>query len=157
MAVVGRVFFDTTVLIAGLIDLGPDSHAAQAVMTAVASGALKRPLTAWHCCLEFYSVATRLPPELRLTAADAARLLEEEVMARCEIVDLPSADRHRFVRDAVSDRVTGGRVYDLHIAEVARAHRTRLVVTDNARHFSSLLRYDIRVLSTPEFAEELSG
>lgn len=151
------VFFDTTVLVAGLIDLGAVSQSPQTVMTAIADGKLKRPLTAWHCCLEFYSVATRLPPELRLAAADAARLLEEEVMARFEIVDLPSAERKRFVRDAVSDAVTGGRVYDLHIAEVARAHRARLVVTDNPRHFASLLRYDVRVLSTPEFVDELSG
>jgi predicted nucleic acid-binding protein len=155
--VVARVFLDTTVLIAGLIDLGAPSRAPQIVMTAVADGKLKGPLTAWHCCLESYSVATRLPPELRLAAVDAARLLEEEVMARFEIVDLPSAERKRFVRDAVSDAVTGGRVYDLHIAEVARAHRARLVVTDNPRHFSSLLRYDIRVLRTAEFVDELPG
>jgi predicted nucleic acid-binding protein len=155
--VVAPVFFDTTVLVAGLIELGEVSHAPQTVMSAIADGKLKRPLTAWHCCLEFYSVATRLPPELRLTAADAARLLEEEVMARFEIVDLPAAERRRFIRDAVSDAVTGGRVYDLHIAEAARAHRARLVVTDNPRHFASLLRYDIRVLSTPEFVDELGG
>jgi predicted nucleic acid-binding protein len=155
--VVAPVFFDTTVLVAGLIDLGAVSHSPQTIMTAIADGQLKRPLTAWHCCLEFYSVATRLPPELRLGAADAVRLLEEEVMARFEIVDLPPPERKRFVRDAARDAVTGGRVYDLHIAEVARAHRARLVVTDNPRHFSSLLRYDIRVLSTPEFVDELSG
>lgn len=154
---VASVFFDTTVLVAGLIDLGAVSQAPQTVMTAIADGKLKRPLTAWHCCLEFYSLATRLPPELRLAAADAAQLLEEEVMARFAIVDLPPADRKRFLRDAVSDAVTGGRVYDLHIAEVARAHHARLVVTDNPRHFSSLLRYDIRVLSTPEFVDELRG
>jgi predicted nucleic acid-binding protein len=155
--VVDPVFFDTTVLVAGLIDLGATSTAPQAIMACIAEGDLRHPLTAWHCCLEFYSAATRLPPELRLAAADAAQLLEEEVIARFEIVDLPATERKRFVRDAVSDAVVGGRVYDLHIAEVARAHHARVVVTDNPRHFSSLLRYDIRVLSTPEFVGEIGA
>jgi hypothetical protein len=35
--------------------------------------------TAWHCCLEFFSVATRLPPEFRVSPRDAATLVEEEV------------------------------------------------------------------------------
>jgi predicted nucleic acid-binding protein len=153
--VVDPVFFDTTVLLSGLIDFGADSQAPVAVMSAIADGEVQHPLTAWHCCLEFYSVATRLPPELRLTATDAAQLLEEEVMLRFDIVDLPSAERQRFLRDAVSDRVAGGRVYDLHIAQVARAHHARIVVTDNPRHFSFLLRYDVRVLTTREFVAEL--
>lgn len=154
MALVGPVFLDTTVLVAGLIDMGDVSVAPQAALTAIAGGRVKHPQTAWHCCLEFYSVATRLPPELRLRPADAVRLLDEEVLARFEVVDLPSKERKRLLRDAASDGIAGGRVYDLHIAEVARAHGARLVVTENRRHFSSLLRYDIRVLGTEEFLAE---
>jgi len=157
VAVLTGVFFDTTVLLAGLIDMGPASAASQQTMTAIAAGGVRRPLTAWHCCLEFYSVATRLPPELRLTPADAATLLREEILARFEIFDLPPAERKRFLQDAGADGIRGGRIYDLHIAEVARAHGAKLVVTDNRRHFSSLLRYGVRVLSTAEFAGELDG
>jgi predicted nucleic acid-binding protein len=157
MAVVAPVFLDTTVLLAGMIDMGDVSVAPQAALTAVAAGRVKHPLTAWHCCLEFYSVATRLPPELRLRPADAVRLLDEEVLARFEVVDLPARERKRLLQDAASDGIAGGRVYDLHIAEVARVHGARLVVTDNRRHFSSLLRYDIRVLGTGEFLAEIDG
>ena len=141
MAVVmAPVFFDTSVLVAGLIELGPTAEPAQRIMTKVAEGRLNRPCTAWHCCLEFYSVATRLPPELRLQPADAVRLLEEEVCGRLAVVDLPARDRKRLLHDASTDGIAGGRVYDLHIAEVARAHGARMVVTDNRRHFASLLR-----------------
>ncbi|MGD0946432.1 MAG: PIN domain-containing protein [Candidatus Binatia bacterium] len=155
MAMVAPVFFDTTVLLAGLIDMGPVSVAPLATMEAIAGRVVKRPLTAWHCCLEFYSVATRLPPELRLSAADAVSLLQEEVVGRFAVVDLPATERTRLLQDAASDGVTGGRVYDLHIAETARCNSAKVVVTDNRRHFSSLLRYDIRVLSTAEFVAEL--
>ena len=60
-------FLDTSVLLAGILDFGPQSAPAQSIMHAVAEKIVQTPATAWHCCLEFYSVATRLPSEFRLT------------------------------------------------------------------------------------------
>lgn len=154
MAVVKPIFCDTTVLLGGLIEIGPGAAAAQAVLAAIADGRVRRPATAWHCCLEFLSVSTRLPPEVRLAPGDATRLLREEIMQRFDVVDLPPSDRTRLVDDAAADRIGGGRVYDLHIAHVARACGVELVVTDNRRHFASLLRYGIRVLATAEYTHE---
>ena len=87
------VFLDTSVLLAGLIDLGPQSAPGQSLLHAVAEKHVPSAGTAWHCCLEFLSVATRLPPEFRLAPDDAIRLLEEEVLARMAVHDLPGADR----------------------------------------------------------------
>jgi hypothetical protein len=56
------VFLDTSVLLAGLIDFGPQSAPAQSLLHAVAEKQVANVGTAWHCCLEFFSVATRLPP-----------------------------------------------------------------------------------------------
>ena len=71
------VFLDTSVLLAGLIELGPQSTPAHLLMHAVAEKTVAPASTAWHCCLEFYSVATRLPAEFRLAPPDALRLVEE--------------------------------------------------------------------------------
>ena len=122
------VFLDTSVLLAGLVDFGPQSAPAQKVLHGVAEQKLKAVGTAWHCCLEFYSVATRLPPEFRLTAFDAARLLDEEVFDRMSVHDLPAADRLPLLRAAAQDGTLGGRIYDTHIADVARAAGTKVVV-----------------------------
>jgi len=146
-----EVFFDTSVLLAGLIDLGPQSGPAQSVLHAVAEKTIRSPGTAWHCCLEFYSVATRLPPEFRLRPEDAAHLLEEEVFARMSVHDLPAADRGQMLRFLSGDRITGGRIYDVHIAEVARSAGAKVIVTDNRRHFLSALRHDLRVETPSEF------
>lgn len=146
-----NVFLDTSVLLAGLIDLGPQSAPAQTLLHGVAEKTISAPATAWHCCLEFFSVATRLPPEFRLPAADAARLLEEEVFARMTIHDLPAAERRPLLHAMVEDGVTGGRIYDAHIAEVARAAGARVVVTDNRRHFLAALRHGLRVETPAEF------
>jgi predicted nucleic acid-binding protein len=145
------VFLDTSVLLAGLIDFGPQSRAAHQVLDLVASRPAIKAATAWHCCLEFYSVATRVPPEFRLTAADAQRLLEEEILDRCSVHDLPNAKRRPFFAAAAADAISGGRIYDAHIADVARAADADVVVTDNRRHFLAALRHGLRVETPEEF------
>ena len=140
MAVGTASFLDTSVLLAGILDFGPQSAPAQSVLHAVAEKTIQSPATAWHCCLEFFSVATRLPSEYRLSPADAARLLQEEVFGRMAVHDLPA-----------QDHTAGGRIYDAHIAEVARAAGAGVIVTDNRRHFLAALRHGIRVETPAEF------
>jgi len=155
MALAVRPFFDTSVLLAGLVDVGPASASAQQAMDAVAEGRIEGPCTAWHCCLEFYAVATRLPPEFRLQPADALRLLETEILARFDVQQLPAGACDEFLRAAARDGSAGGAIYDAHIAEVAYRSGAQTLVTDNRRHFTSLLRHGVRVLTTGEFVEEL--
>jgi predicted nucleic acid-binding protein len=149
------VFLDTSVLLAGLVEFGPQSASAQQVLHAVAEGSLAKAGTAWHCCLEFFSVATRLPPEYRLAPDAAAQLLREEVFARIEVHDLPAGDRVTLLKSAVQEGIAGGRIYDAHIAEVARAAGVEVIVTENRRHFLAALRYGIRVETPAEFVTAL--
>lgn len=150
-------FLDTSVLLPGLIDLGPGAGPAQSILAAVAERRLARPRTAWHCCLEFYSVATRLPEEFRLAPEDALRLIEEEILARFEVHDLPAGARKPFLQSAARDRVIGGRVYDAHIGEIARLAAVSVLVTDNRAHFSALARQGVAVVSAKEFAGQIKA
>jgi predicted nucleic acid-binding protein len=150
-------FFDTSVLIAGTIDFGHSSQHALLLMDAVADGRIERPLTAWHCCLEFYSVTTRLPEEYRLEPETALRLLREEIFARFSIHDLQADLREEFLVSAAGEGTAGGRIYDAHIAEIARQAGARLVATENRRHFTPLLRHGIRVLVSAELVDEIGN
>jgi predicted nucleic acid-binding protein len=154
-AAVTPAFFDTSILLAGIIEAGPEGDAAQGIMAALASHKLDGAQTAWHCCLEFYSVATRLPEGLKLSPEEAFQLLNDEIIRRFDIFQLPEKKRMAFLESAAKERITGGRLYDAHIAEIARAAGARVVVTDSRRHFTILLRHDIRVLSAAEFLSEL--
>jgi predicted nucleic acid-binding protein len=145
------IFLDTSVLLAGLVDFGPQSAPAQTILHAVAEKKFEEPGTAWHCCLEFYSVATRLPPEFRLTPDDAYELLREEVFGRLAVHDLPAGERTALFAAASRDRIAGGRIYDAHIAEVARSAGARVIITDNRRHFLAALRHGIKVETPAEF------
>ena len=154
MAVGLPLFVDTSVLLGGLIEIAGSSTSAQQTLAAIARGDFGRAQTAWHCCLEFYSVSTRLPEEFRLRPEDAARLVVEEILSRFEVEDLPAASRLPLLREAVADAVAGGRIYDSHIAAVARAQAAKTVVTENRRHFLSLLRAGIVVLTADELVAE---
>jgi predicted nucleic acid-binding protein len=145
------VFLDTSVLLAGLVDFGPQSAPAQSLLHAVAEKQIAQAGTAWHCCLEFYSVSTRLPPEFRLTPSDAAQLAHDEIFGRMAVHDLPAGERLAMLQSAARDGTAGGRVYDAHIADVARAAGAAVVVTDNRRHFVSALKYGLRVETPAEF------
>jgi predicted nucleic acid-binding protein len=151
------VFLDTSVLLAGLIDFGPQSAPAQSLLNAVAERHVVNAATAWHCCLEFYSVSTRLPPEFRLSAADAVQLVESEIFGRMTVHDLPAGARIPLLKTAAQDDAAGGRIYDAHIAEIARAAGAPVVVTDNRRHFVASLRHGIRVETPVEFLAGLKS
>jgi hypothetical protein len=155
MALLAPVFFDTSVLLGGSIEMGSAGAPPHLLLDAVAAGKIRSPHTAWHCCLEFFAVATRLPAELRLTPTDAVHLIETEILKRYRVLQLPGNAYVSFLRDAPGERIAGGRIYDSHIAEIARRAACRTVLTDNRRHFTALLRHGIRVLSAAEAAAEL--
>jgi predicted nucleic acid-binding protein len=153
VALVTPVFFDTTILLGGCIDFGRSSVHAQQILDDVADGTIGDAVTSWHCCLEFYAVATRLPDGYRLEPQQAWSLLQE-ILRMFRTEQLPVDARLPFFEISVRERVAGGRIYDAHIAEIARLAGAAIVVTDNRRHFSVLMKHGVKVLGASEFAEE---
>jgi hypothetical protein len=147
-------FLDTSVMVAGTIDFGITSMAAMRLLDAIAAEEIAAPMTSWHCWLEFYAVVTLLPSEYRLSPSDAHQILDEDVLERWTVCDLPKEGRQSFLRGMVRDRVVGGRLYDAHIAEIARSVGARTVITENGRHFTTLMRDGIRVLSAAELVAD---
>lgn len=154
MALASAVFFDTSILVAAFIELAETPSPAEAALDAISSQRVRRPMTAWHCVLEFYSVATRLPASVRMDPRLAGQIVRDQILDRFEVCALASDARGTFIEAIVAERIAGGRVYDAHIAEVARLAGAELVVTENRRHFAPLMRYGIRVVTAAEFAEE---
>ncbi|MBN1569433.1 MAG: hypothetical protein JXA73_16425, partial [Acidobacteria bacterium] len=63
--------------------------------------------------------------------------------------------RLRFFDAAAGERAAGGRIYDAHIAEIARQSGAGIVVTDNRSYFTALMKYGIRVVRPAELLNEL--
>ena len=115
MAVVTPDFVDTSVFIEGLIDFGPASEKSGAIIQSVVEGRLRDGQTAWHCCLEFYAVSTRLPEEFRLTPEDAQRMITRGILGNFAVHQLSGPESGAFLTIAARDGLNGGRIYDAHI------------------------------------------
>lgn len=151
-----RIFFDTSVLVGGIVELGASSEACQRLLDGVAEERLgAEPATAWHCCLEVFSVLTRLPQEYRVEPPDALRIVEAEVLDRFVVLALPETARRELLRRAVFEGAVGGRIYDAHLGGIALAGECSAVVTENLRHFRSLERQGVEVVSSAELLARL--
>jgi len=80
-----------------------------------------------HALAETYSVLTRLPDDLRLTPADAARLIDER-FAPPLLLGVKVARRLPAVLSKAG--VAGGAVYDALVGLAAVEHNCRLATRD---------------------------
>jgi predicted nucleic acid-binding protein len=80
-----------------------------------------------HALAETYSVLTRLPGDLRLAPADAARLIAERFV---EPLILESDVARRFPDLLSRLGIAGGAVYDALVALAAREHGASLATRD---------------------------
>lgn len=134
----------------GLLEVSADS-ACRAILEALASRRLRTGVTAWHCCLEFYSVTTRLPPDYRLSAEAAIALLTEHVFNRVEVVDLPVDDAVAWLKRQAASKIRGGLIYDAHLAQIAHRSGCATLVTTNLAHILQVAPHGIEILNPQQF------
>ena len=134
----------------GLLEISADS-ACRAILEALAARRLRTGVTAWHCCLEFFSVTTRLPPDYRLSAEAAIALLTEHVFNRVEVVDLPVKDAIAWLKGQAGSEIRGGLVYDAHLAQIALRSGCAMLVTTNLAHFRQVAPHGIEILNPQQF------
>lgn len=85
--------------------------------------------------VETYSVLTRLPATRRLPPRAALAILETSFMTGKEIVALDAAAYAELLRDAPTDGILGGGVYDAVIAHCALASEAEARLSFNERQF----------------------
>lgn len=146
-------FLDTSILVGGCIDFGASSQASMALLDRVAERHVRNAATAWHCCLEFYSVVTRLPEEYRLSPQTAQEFVMEEIIRRLGIRMLDAERREDFFIDSARLNIRGGRIYDHHIGTVALGGNASVIVTENKKHFALFENKNLPVMTAAEFLE----
>jgi len=136
--------------VSGLLEISADS-ACRAILEALAARRIRTGVTAWHCCLEFFSVTTRLPPDYRLSAEAAIALLTEHVFNRVEVVDLPVKEAVEWLKRQSASEIRGGLIYDAHLAQIAHRSGCAMLVTTNLAHFRQVAPHGIEILSPQQF------
>lgn len=116
-----RLAFDTS----AAVPLVVRSHTAHSSVRRHAAG--RSAVLTTHSLAETYSVLTRLPGDARLSAADAARLLEATFGP---VLEMPAGESGALPRVLAPLGITGGAVYDALVGLAARAAGVPLLTRD---------------------------
>jgi predicted nucleic acid-binding protein len=129
-----RAYFDSSVLVAGLMDIHPEYERARAWFERVARREV-RGVTSAHGLAETWSALTGIPLRPPLAAATAHRIVREGILARFEIASATARDYERVLASAADLDARGGSVYDALHAAMARKARADVVLTLDIRDF----------------------
>jgi predicted nucleic acid-binding protein len=132
-----KIYFDTDVLVASVIQLHVHFHAAHAAVLAVRDRTIEGCVSA-HGLAEFYAVITRAPFSSPVFPLQAWQALSDNFLPAFEVVPLSTEDYKSAIHSCAQRGWAGGRIYDLlHIASASKAGCDR-IFTFNVRHFQQL-------------------
>ena len=122
-----KAFFDTSVLIAAMVESHPHHERSVAWLSKARAGTVAWAVAA-HSLAETYAVLTTLPVKPRISAALASRLIRENILDSAEIVALSPREYLHTVTRLAENGIVGGAIYDALLAFAAeKAEATRLL------------------------------
>ncbi|MEI7911517.1 MAG: PIN domain-containing protein [Verrucomicrobiota bacterium] len=141
-----KVCFDTSTLVAALLQQHPHHAVAFPRLQAVKAGSVQGHLTT-HCLAELFATLTALPLKPRLLPADVDRIIRHSILASFTLISL-SADHYRDAMElTVKLNLASGAIYDaLHLIG-ARSAGCLTLYTLNLRHFRCLAPGDSIIAS----------
>jgi predicted nucleic acid-binding protein len=129
-----RVFFDTSVLVAAIVEGHKEHDRAFPWLDRARTGGLTY-LVAAHSLAELYAMLSSYPAIPRIAPGVAARLVRENVEAVAQVTSLSAADYAAVIRSLAELSLTGGVVYDALLARAAHKARADRLLTLNPRDF----------------------
>jgi predicted nucleic acid-binding protein len=132
-----KVFFDTSVLVASLVDRHPHHARAMPVIRRVLDGSDGGSVAA-HALAEAYAVLTSLPVAPRIGPEAAQRLVGDNVVGRFDVVALTPREYERLVATLPERGAIGSAVYDALQIECAVKAGAERILTFNVADFSRL-------------------
>jgi predicted nucleic acid-binding protein len=126
-----RTYFDSSVLVAAFVE-EEERHER-------AADALLKPggFTSTHALAEVYGTLTSGRMPVQLTPAEAIELIEENVLARLETLELSLSDYRSALKSAEVVGARGGAIYDVLHLQAARRGEAKRILTVNVRHFQA--------------------
>lgn len=132
-----KVCFDTSTLVAALLQQHPHHAVAFPRLQSVKQGTVQGYLTT-HGLAELFATLTALPLKPKLNPADVERLIQQSILTHFTLIPLAEAEYHEAIQLTVRQNLSSGAIYDaLHVAGARSAGCTTLY-TLNLRHFHAL-------------------
>lgn len=133
-----KLAFDTSVLVAAVLEAHPHHERTRPWIGAVASGDIEGVMS-WHAAAETWSVLTKLPGDLRLPAASATMVIDRLMESLHPLEISGPAYREAFKRCGERGARSGAIFDALHLV-VAEMEGTDGLVTFNRVDFERLGR-----------------
>lgn len=127
-----REFFDSSTLLAAMVEDEPGHETALAALSAARDG-----YASTHSLAECFATLTGGRITVRLTPAIAAEMVDINVGRRLTLVSLTPAEHATALQMAGSVGARGGAIYDVLLLAAARKCRADRIHTLNHRHFAA--------------------
>ena len=128
-----KVLFDTSTLVAGMLQVHPHKTACRPWILAVRDGLHEGALCS-HSLAEFYATMTAMPLKPQLSPSETRQTIDE-LLTHFEVVPLLEAD-YLAALDLVSSRLLrSGAIFDALLEIAARKAAVERLVTVNMAHF----------------------
>ena len=141
-----KAFLDTSVLVAAFY--GDHVHHTASLNTFTHFGKKDASCGA-HSLFEVYSVLTRMPGKHRV-GGEQAMLFIGNIRERLTLVALTAEEYARTLETYAELGLTGGAIYDAHLAACAVKARAATLFTWNVAHFARLGPKVAPLLQTPK-------
>lgn len=129
-----NIFFDTSTLVAAIVQSHPRHHAAFAWLARAKAGRLEASVSS-HTLAELYAVLTTLPVSPRISPGLASRLIHENVIRVAKVVSLAASEYSKVITRAGELGLSGGIIYDALIARAAEKAGAEKILTLNLGDF----------------------
>lgn len=130
-----KVMFDTSVLVAGMVEPHPMHERALPWLKRARSGDLEL-FVASHTLAELYAVLTTLPVSPRISPGAAWRLIREDVITAAKIISISPSDYGAVIRRVADLGMSGGIIYDAIITKAAQKAQVDRILTLNPDDFT---------------------
>ena len=136
-----KIYLDTSVLVAALVEDHPH-HAPAVAVLLPAKSERGHAFVSAHGLAELYAVLTRTPFTPRIHPAEARQMIERSVLPRAGVIALTAAKYRQVVNECADGGFTGGVVSDaIHLRSARKAGCERLY-TLNVSDFRALAAED---------------
>jgi len=129
-----RILFDTSVLIAAVVEAHP-AHAVAFPWLQRVKDKTDTGVVAAHSLAEMHAILTRLPVRPSISSEVARQVITVNVVDTCDVVTLTVTDYVTLLDHLADLKIAGGAVYDALLLHAAWKSEVDQVITLNARDF----------------------
>ena len=143
-----KILFDTSVIIAALVESHPD-HDRAFFWLKQARAHDVHVVVASHTVAELYAVLTTLPTTPRISPEAASMLIKENIEPIANVISLTAKEYLSTIKRLSAFGLRGGVVYDALIAKVAAKAKVNRLLTLNVKHFKLVWPEGEEIITLP--------